>query len=96
MTRFLTLNEFLTPGLLKPFYYLTLGLTGLGTLFGLLGGFGLMFFSPISGLFTIMTTLLFGAVSAISIRFFCELYLAVFRLHDRFVGGHPKDGLPEG
>lgn len=94
-SKFLSLDEFLTPGLIKPFYLLALGLTGLGTVFGVLGGLGTMIYSPIGGLITILITLFAGVGYAIAIRFFCELFIAVFRLHDRFVGGHPKDGLPE-
>lgn len=93
--KFLSLDEFLTPGLIKPFYLLALGLTLLGTLFGVLGGLGMMLYSPIGGLISILITILTGIGTGIGIRFFCELFIAVFRLHDRFVGGHPKDGLPE-
>jgi len=93
--KYLSLDEFITPGLVKPFYLVALGLTALGTLFGVLGGLGTMIFSPIGGLITILISLLAGVAYAIAIRFFCELFIAVFRLHDRFVGGHPKDGLPE-
>ena len=93
--KFLSLDEFLTPGLIKPFYLLALGLTLLGTIFGVLGGLGMMLYSPIGGLISILITVLTGIGTSIGIRFFCELFIAVFRLHDRFVGGHPKDGLPE-
>ena len=93
--KYLSLDELITPGLVKPFYLVALGLTALGTLFGVLGGLGTMIFSPIGGLITILISLLAGVAYAIAIRFFCELFIAVFRLHDRFVGGHPKDGLPE-
>ena len=96
ITKFLKLDEFLTPGLIKPFYLVALGLTALGTLLGMLGGLGLLIFSPLTGLITIFTSLVAGIAYAIGIRFFCEMYIATFRLHDRFVGGHPKDGLPEG
>ena len=93
--KYLSLDEFLTPGLIKPFYLVALGLTALGTLVGILGGLGMMIYSPLGGLITILTSLVAGVAYAIGIRFFCELFIAVFRLHDRFVGGHPKDGLPE-
>ncbi len=95
LNKFLSLDEFLTPGLIKPFYLLALAVAGLATLFGVLGGLGTMLYSPVGGLMTILISLIGGVAYAIGIRFFCELFIAVFRLHDRFVGGHPKDGLPE-
>jgi hypothetical protein len=95
LSKYLSLDEFLTPGLIKPFYLVALGLTALGTLFGVLGGLGTMIYSPVGGLITILISLIAGLAYAIGIRFFSELFIAVFRLHDRFVGGHPKDGMPE-
>jgi len=95
VNKYLSLNEFITPGLIKPFYLLALGLTALGALFGVLGGLSSMIYSPVGGLITILISLLSGVAYCVAIRFFCELFIAVFRLHDRFVGGHPKDGLPE-
>ncbi len=94
-TKLTKLDEFLTPGLIKPFYLISLGLTALGTLIGVLSGLSILLFSPITGLITILTALVAGIAYAIAIRFFCELFIAVFRLHDSFVGGQPKDGLPE-
>jgi membrane protein implicated in regulation of membrane protease activity len=94
-SKYLSLDEFLTPGLIKPFYLLALGLTALGTLFGVLSGLSSMIYSPIAGLIGVLISLLAGIAYAIAIRFFSELFIAVFRLHDRFVGGQPKDGLPE-
>ncbi|MDR3496532.1 MAG: DUF4282 domain-containing protein [Ancalomicrobiaceae bacterium] len=93
--KFLSLGEFITPGLITPFYFVGLGLTALGTLLGVLGGLGLLIYSPLAGLTTIFTALIAGIAYAIGIRMFAELFIAVFRLHDRFVGGHPKDGVPE-
>ncbi|MDR3375414.1 MAG: DUF4282 domain-containing protein [Ancalomicrobiaceae bacterium] len=95
LNKFLSLDEFITPGLIKPFYFVALGLTALGTLLGVLGGLGALIFSPLTGLITILTALIAGVAYAIGIRMFSELFIAVFRLHDRFVGGHPKDGIPE-
>lgn len=94
-SKFLSLDEFITPGLIKPFYLLGLGLIVLSAVLGLLGGLASLFVSPALGFTTILTTLIGSALGFIGLRVTAELYLAVFRLHDRFVGGHPKDGIPE-
>lgn len=95
LQKFLSLDEFITPGLIKPFYLLGLALIALSALLGLLGGLALLFVSPGVALTTILTTLISCALGLIGLRVTAELYLAIFRLHDRFVGGHPKDGIPE-
>lgn len=95
LAKFLSLDEFITPGLIKPLYLLGLALIGLGAVVGVLAGFAGMFVSFGGGLVAILWTLISAVMSVIGLRVFVEVYLAVFRLHDRFVGGHPKDGIPE-
>jgi hypothetical protein len=94
-SKFLTLDEFITPGLIKPLYLLGLALIVLFTLLGVLTGFAVLFSSPGAGLTAILTSLISAVISFIGLRISFEVYLAVFRLHDRFVGGHPKDRIPE-
>lgn len=94
-SKFLSLDEFITPGLIKPFYLLGLALIGLSALLGILGGLAAVLVSPGLAVTTILTTLIGAALGFIGLRVTAELYLAIFRLHDRFVGGHPKDGIPE-
>jgi hypothetical protein len=95
LDKFLSLDTFITPGLIKPFYYVGLVLVGLSGLFGVLSGLGLLLYSPLTGLTTIITSTIGCALGLLGVRITAELYLAIFRLHDRFVGGHPKDGIPE-
>lgn len=89
LSKFLSLDEFITPGLIRPFYLVALGLIGLSALIGVLNG---IFALDIK---TVLHAIINATLSFIGIRLFMELFLAVFRLHDRFVGGHPKDGIPE-
>lgn len=95
LSKFLSLDEFITPGLIKPFYLVGLACLALFALLGLLSALGMLFLSPMAGLSALLGTLIGTALGFIGLRITAELYLAVFRLHDRFVGGHPKDGIPE-
>jgi hypothetical protein len=94
-SKFLSLDEFITPGLIKPFYLLGMALIALSALLGILGGLAALIVSPGLAFTTILTTLIGSVLGFIGLRVTAELYLAVFRLHDRFVGGHPKDPIPE-
>ncbi|WP_407050193.1 DUF4282 domain-containing protein [Methyloraptor flagellatus] len=95
ISKFLSLDEFITPGLIKPFYLVGLACLSLYALLGLLGGLGSLFVSPSVGLTILLSTVVSVTLGFIGLRITAELYLAIFRLHDRFVGGHPKDGIPE-
>ena len=93
--RFLTLDEFVTPDLLRPFYLVAIGLVALSGLFGALGGLFSMLVSPIGGLVAIILSLGGAAVGILGIRMGFEAFIALMRLHARFVGGHPRDPLPD-
>lgn len=95
LSKFLNLDEFVTPNLLRPFYLLAMGLTALFGLFGVLGGLGMMVISPLGGLVTIITSLGSTALALFGIRLGCEAFIALFRMHSRFVGGHPRDEIPD-
>jgi hypothetical protein len=93
--KFLKLDEFITPALLTPFYLASVGLAALFALFGALTGLGVMFVSPIAGITSIIVSLGGGILSIIGIRMGFEAFLAIMRLHTRFVGGHPRDRVPD-
>ncbi|MBT9289300.1 DUF4282 domain-containing protein [Prosthecodimorpha staleyi] len=95
LNKFLSLDEFVTPSLIKPLYLLGLALIGLSAVLGVLGSLALLISAPAAALFGLLSTVIWSTMAAIGLRIFVELYQAVFRLHDRFVGGHPKDGIPE-
>lgn len=93
--RFLSLDEFITPDLMRPFYLLAIALAALTGLVGALGGLLTMLASPIGGLFTVLLSVGGALVAILGIRMGFEAYIAIMRLHARFVGGHPADPIPD-
>lgn len=93
--RFLTLDEFVTPDLLRPFYLAAIGLVALSGLVGALGGLFSMLVAPIGGLIAVLLSLAGAALGILGIRMAFEAYIALMRLHARFVGGHPRDPIPD-
>ncbi|MEJ1160770.1 DUF4282 domain-containing protein [Prosthecomicrobium sp. N25] len=89
LSKFLTLDEFITPGLVRRLYPLGLALIALGALLDIM--VSLVSLSLIGLLWAIIR----ATMAFIVLRVMAELYFAIFRLHDRFVGGHPKDPIPE-
>jgi hypothetical protein len=95
LDRFLTLDEFITPELLRPFYLVAIGVTALSGLAGALGGLFALLASPIVGLFTMLLSIGGAIVGILGIRMAFEAFIALMRLHARFVGGHPSDPIPD-
>lgn len=93
--RFLNLDEFVTPDLMRPFYLAAIGLVALSGLAGAIGGLVTMLHAPISGFIGLVLSLGGAAVAILGIRMGFEAFIAVMRLHARFVGGHPRDPIPD-
>jgi hypothetical protein len=93
--RFLTLDEFVTPDLLRPFYLAAIGIVAFSGVVGALGGLAGMTVSFLGGLVTAILSLAGAAIGILAIRMAFEAFIALMRLHARFVGGHPRDRIPD-
>jgi len=89
------LDAFLAPRLLRPFYLIGAALALLWGLSGFLVGLVLLVQVPWAGLFTITFSLLSAALLFLGVRLFAETTIATLRMHARFVGGGPRDPIPE-
>lgn len=90
-----TLDEFLLPHLVRPFYLVGSAFALLLAGIGLLVGLAALATSPVIGLMTMVLTLTAAAALFLGVRLAAETMLAVHRVHQRFVGGHPRDPVPE-
>ncbi|MER2605713.1 MAG: DUF4282 domain-containing protein [Siculibacillus sp.] len=92
--KLLTLDVFTAPDLVRPFYIagsvLALLLAGIGVLVGLAA----MVQAPLVGLLVVILSGAIGAVLFLAVRLAAETVIAVFRMHARFVGGNPRDPIP--
>ncbi|WP_333824474.1 DUF4282 domain-containing protein [Pinisolibacter sp.] len=91
----LALDAFLAPRLIRPFYLIGAALALLWGLSGFLVGLVLLVQIPWAGVFTITFSLLSALLLFLGVRLFAEGLVATLRMHTRFVGGNPRDPIPE-
>ena len=89
--RFWTFDTLLGGSIIKILYYLGLVGIALYVLFGLVAALGMMAYSAASGLGLLILTLVGGVIAIVFWRVTCELWLIIFRIHDRL--GEIRDRL---
>ncbi|HYW59374.1 MAG TPA: DUF4282 domain-containing protein [Xanthobacteraceae bacterium] len=75
-------ERFITPSIIKIFYWLILAMAVLGGLQMLFAGLGLMLVSPIAGILTMVGAFLITFIGVIFARIAAELVLIVFRINE--------------
>ena len=75
-------ERFITPSIIKIFYWLAVGIVVLAGLSGIGSGLGLMTISPIAGVFTMLASILGALVGIIFARISAEFILIVFRINE--------------
>jgi uncharacterized sodium:solute symporter family permease YidK len=75
-------ERFITPSIIKIFYWLAIALAVLGGLQGLVGGLKGMIADPITGLFSMISALLVAFVGIVFARIAAEFVLIVFRINE--------------
>ncbi len=75
-------ERFITPSIIKVFYWLAVIMAVLAGIQAVLGGLGLMFSSPITGLFAMIGGILIALVGVIFARIGAEFILIVFRINE--------------
>jgi hypothetical protein len=79
MSKFFSFDRFITPGLIRWFFFLLL-FTDFVSALGVMDSFmGYSFASKIGG---VMAGLIYFAVSVVMSRVFCELLIVVFKIND--------------
>jgi hypothetical protein len=75
-------ERFITPSIIKIFYWLAVIIAALFGLSGILAGLGQLTISPIGGVFTILGSLLGTLVGIVMARIGAEFVLIVFRMNE--------------
>lgn len=75
-------ERFITPSIIKIFYWLAVGITVLFGLSGIVSAFGVMVMNFFAGLFLLLASLLGILVGIIFVRIAAEFILIVFRINE--------------
>jgi uncharacterized protein DUF4282 len=75
-------ERFITPSIIKIFYWLVLAMAVLGGLQMLFAGLALLLISPIAGLLTMVGAVLITFIGVIFARIAAEFVLIVFRINE--------------
>jgi hypothetical protein len=75
-------ERFITPSIIKIFYWLAVGISILYGLYGVLSGLFLIVFNPLSGLFWIIVSLIGVLIGVIFARIISEFVLIMFRINE--------------
>src|SRR5262249_28898166 len=72
----------LTPSIIKNFYWLSVGISALFGLSGIVSGLTLMALSPLGGLFWVIASLIGVVIGVIFARIISEFVLIMFRINE--------------
>jgi hypothetical protein len=75
-------ERFITPSIIKIFYWLAVALTVLLGLSGMISGLAMMVMNPLGGLVTILVSLALILIGIIFARIVAEFILIVFRMNE--------------
>jgi hypothetical protein len=76
---FLKFDQYLTPTIIRIFYFLQVALVGLFGLAGLLSGIVMIFSSPVAGLMSIIATAIGVAIGILAARILTEVIMVLFQ-----------------
>ena len=75
-------ERFITPSIIKIFYWLAVGMSILVGLSGVLAGLAMMFLNPFGGLFMVFVSLIGILMGVILARIIAEYVLIMFRINE--------------
>lgn len=75
-------ERFITPSIIKIFYWLAVGISVLFGLSGIITGFTLMAMHPLGGIFWIIASLIGILIGVIFARIIAEFVLITFRINE--------------
>jgi hypothetical protein len=76
-------ERFITPSIIKPFYWLVVAICVLFALSGIVSGLALTALSPLAGLFSILASLIGLVIGVIFARIVAEFVLIMFRINEQ-------------
>lgn len=75
-------DRFITPSIVKPFYWLVIALIALFGLSGVFSGLAVMAVSPFGGFILVLSSIISVVVGVVSTRIVAELVLIIFRINE--------------
>jgi hypothetical protein len=75
-------ERFITPSIIKVFYWLAVIISALFGLSGMLSGLSLMLHTPIGGIFWILGSMIGALIGIVFARIFSEFVLIMFRINE--------------
>ena len=75
-------DRFITPTVIRIFYWLAIGLIVLSGLSFIFTAFGMMAVNFFAGFFTLVATILYVCAGIIFVRIGCELVMVIFRINE--------------
>ena len=86
-------ERFITPSIIKIFYWLAVGLSILLGASGILSGLAMMFLNPFGGLFMVFGSLIAILMGVILARIMAEYVLIMFRINEHLGAIRNKGGM---
>ena len=86
-------ERFITPSIIKIFYWLMVALCLLVGVAGILGGLAMMFVSPIGGLISVVGSLIGMLIGVIFARIIAEYVLIMFRINEHLGAIRNRGGM---
>jgi hypothetical protein len=86
-------ERFITPSIIKLFYWLVVIIVILGGLSGLVSALGMMRFNPIAGAFTALASFVGMLVGILLARIAAEFVLMVFRINEHLAAIRNRGGM---
>lgn len=75
-------DRFITPSIVKPFYWLVIALIALFGLSGVFSGLAVMAVSPFGGFILVLSSIVSVVVGVVFTRIVAELVLIIFRINE--------------
>jgi hypothetical protein len=75
-------DRFITPSVIRVFYWLGLAMTGLAGLSLILTALGMMAINMVAGLLMLIASMVFILAGIIFVRIVCELVMVIFRINE--------------
>ena len=74
-------DRFITPSIIRVFYWLCLAMTALAGLSLILTALGMMAINLVAGLLLLVASMIFILTGIIFVRILCELVMVIFRIN---------------
>ena len=75
-------ERFITPSIIKIFYWLAVGISILYGIYGILIGLFMILYNPLGGLFWIITSVIGVLIGVLFARIMSEFVLIMFRINE--------------